>query len=214
MRITKLGHSCLLVEEKGMKLMTDPGIFTREEQERVLGLSAILITHEHADHFHAASLAAILKHNPGARVICNVGVGRILAREGIKHEVLEDGEMTNVGGIAISAFGRLHAEIHRSLPAAENTGFLIADTLWYPGDALFEKPPRSTYVALPISGPWMKIAEAIDYALAIKPELCFPVHDFILSEAGKGIVERVAGSILDAHGVRFLPLDIGREYDL
>lgn len=214
MRITKLGHCCLIVEDKGVKLMTDPGTFTREEQERITGLSAVLITHEHADHFHAASLSTILTRNPGARVICNTGVGRILAQEGIRHEVLEDGETTMIGDVSVTAFGRLHAVIHSSLPTAENTGFLIGEALWYPGDALSEKPPHPRYIALPLAGPWMKISETIDYALALKPELCFPVHDFILSEAGHGVNERVAGSILDAHGVRFMPLEIGREYDI
>ena len=28
MKITKLGHCCLVIEEKGLKILTDPGSYT------------------------------------------------------------------------------------------------------------------------------------------------------------------------------------------
>lgn len=214
MTITKLGHCCLLLEEQGARLLTDPGLFTRESHEQVRHIDAVLITHEHADHFHSGSLRTILAANPGVRVLCNTGVGRILSQEGIDHEVLEDGAATDVKGVSVTAAGRVHATIHASLPLAENTGFFIAGKLWYPGDAFTQISGAPAIVALPIAGPWMKISEAIDYAIAQKPELCIPVHDHVLSDDGRAVHERVIGSVLDARGIRFLPLEIGKEYQL
>jgi len=214
MKITKLGHCCLLIEEGGVRLLTDPGTFTREKHELVTGLDAILITHEHQDHFHTASLGTLLAKNPGARVICNTGVGRILGQENLRHDVLEEGELTDVKGVVIEAYGSVHAPVHPMLPAMENTGFLVAKRLWYPGDAFTKVPIKPDILALPIAGPWMKVSEAIDYALSLSPSLCFPVHDMLLNDQGRGIHERVVSSLLEPRGTRFIPLELDKEYEL
>ena len=49
MRITKFGHACVRVEHDGATVVIDPGVFT--ESEAVDGADAVLITHEHADHY-------------------------------------------------------------------------------------------------------------------------------------------------------------------
>jgi hypothetical protein len=62
-----------------------------------------------------------------------------------------------LGDVSVSGIGEKHAEIHRSIPLSSNLGYLIDSTLWYPGDA-FTNPHRPIDVlALPVSGPWMKI---------------------------------------------------------
>lgn len=205
----------MLVEENGIKLLIDPGSFTREKQERLTGLHAVLITHEHQDHFHIESLKLILKNNSQAVVICNDSVAPLLAEAGINHEVLGDGKETDVHGISITGHGSLHAEIHGSLPQMKNTGFFIANHLWYPGDALSVIPGKQPAVlALPIAGPWMKLSEALDYALKLKPTGCFPVHDMLLSDVGHEVHERIAKNVLETHGIQFYqaPLDEACEF--
>src|SRR3989338_9761569 len=93
MRITKLGHCCLVVEitpllskptvlhllreNKPVRIMTDPGAWsTRQNEEK--GIDYIFITHEHQDHFHIESLKKVLANNPKAKVITNKGVGSSL----------------------------------------------------------------------------------------------------------------------------------------
>ncbi len=70
MKITKFGHCCLLIEEKGVRILTDPGTYSTQQSE-VKNIDFVLITHEHADHFHVDSLKALLKNNPQAKVIPN-----------------------------------------------------------------------------------------------------------------------------------------------
>src|SRR3978361_661029 len=54
MRITKFGHACVRLETDGQVIVLDPGGFT--EPEAVDGATAVLITHEHADHYSADNL--------------------------------------------------------------------------------------------------------------------------------------------------------------
>ena len=107
MKITKLGHCCLLIEDNGVVIMTDPGAWTTEQNE-VNGVDIILITHEHPDHFHLESLQMVLKNNPLAVVITNSRVKELLVENNISATLLEHEQKQNVKGIEIAGFGTEH----------------------------------------------------------------------------------------------------------
>ena len=65
-------------------------------------------------------------------------------------------------------------------------------------------------LALPVAGPWMKISEAVDYALAVKPRLAFPVHDGVRIPTNHLVPERILG----ANGIEFVKLEEGGELEL
>ena len=50
MKVTKYSHACVRVEHDGTTVVLDPGVFT--EAGAVDGADAVLITHEHPDHYH------------------------------------------------------------------------------------------------------------------------------------------------------------------
>ncbi|WP_205623083.1 MBL fold metallo-hydrolase [Sciscionella marina] len=50
MRITKFGHACVRVEKNGQAIVIDPGVMTTEP-DVLAGVEAVLVTHEHFDHF-------------------------------------------------------------------------------------------------------------------------------------------------------------------
>jgi len=183
MKITKLGHSCLLVEESGVQILFDPGNYTTE-QNKLSGLDAIIITQTHADHFDMESVKAIRVHNPMTRIITNSEVAAKLKVEGIDADVVEDGQQTAVNGVSIEAFGKDHAPIHPVVPAIVNTGYMIAGRFYNPGDGYFVPPEPVEILALPVGGPWVKISEAVDFAEKVKPQVCFPIHDGGLKKAG------------------------------
>ena len=56
MRITKFGHACVRIEHDGTTVVLDPGVFT--DPAAVDGADAVLITHEHPDHYLADNLRA------------------------------------------------------------------------------------------------------------------------------------------------------------
>lgn len=191
MQITKLGHCCLVLEEAGTKIMTDPGGFTVEAQQGITGLDAILITHEHMDHFHIESVELLLASNPGAVVVTNEGVGKLLAAKGIAYATVGDGQSTTVKGLKIEGHGREHAPIYGDMGRVENTGYMIAERFYFPGDNYYAPGRAVDTLALPVAGPWMRIADAVEFAKAIKPRVAFGVHDGMMQQFFRSYPEKV-----------------------
>lgn len=177
MIITKLWHCCLLIETKGKRLLTDPWCFTVEAHSKLENIDAILFTHEHADHYHLDSLKILLEKNPWVTIFSNTSVSGLLSLENIQHTVIQDGQTVDFKGIILTWYGVHHAEIHRSLPFSSNTGYMFEERFFYPWDAYTDPGCPVEILALPVSWPWVKIGEAIDYALKLKPKIVFPVHD-------------------------------------
>ncbi|MBP9757457.1 MAG: MBL fold metallo-hydrolase [Candidatus Pacebacteria bacterium] len=212
MKITKYGHCCLLIEGQGVRIVTDPGSFTAESHVTLTNIHAILYTHEHADHFHLASLKQLLVSNPGVRILCNEGVSALLRAEDIAHEVVTNGELA-VNGVSVQGVSGIHEEIHSSIPRIQNTGFLVGGRLWYPGDAFIDPRTPVDILALPVAGPWMKVSQAIDYAIKLAPKHAFPVHDMILHPQFAAFVPVLVGNIVAEHGVAFKTIELNTAYE-
>lgn len=210
MRITKFGHCCLLVEVDGLRILTDPGNLS-EGQDAAMDIDVVLITHEHADHFHTPSVHAMLKNNPQAVVITNAAVGALLEKLGVAFERVEHGQGTEKKGVAIEGFGTEHAAFHESIPNVQNTGYLVGGKLFFPGDALTVPAKAVEILALPVAGPWMKFSEAVDYAVATKAKKAFPVHEGIMKSPAF-IIQRMA-TVLETLGVGFTPMEAGQTVD-
>lgn len=208
MKITKFGHCCLLVEEKGARILIDPGVYS-VGCDRIKNTDVIIITHDHLDHLDLTILKKILKNNPLVKVITNKSVGEILTQNSIIFTVLESGEKYLVEEVLIEIFGGRHASFYDSIAPIENIGCLIANKFFYPGDALFDLKRPVDILALPIAGPWLKFSESIDYAIKINPSVCFPVHDGILKSPG--LIYKLSPSILESHGIKFCIIDDGNE---
>ena len=211
MRITKFGHCCLLIEENGLRILTDPGSYSTAQND-VKNIDVILITHEHADHIHIPSLKNCIRNNPKARIITNKGVAKMLDAEGIKYELVEHGHKVNIEGVLIEGFGEKHAEMYKTIIPVVNTGYFIANRLFYPGDAFINPRKQVDILALPVAGPWMKLSEAIDYALEINPKTAFPVHEGILKTPGT--THRIPNEVLNNKGIKFIILEEGKETEL
>ncbi len=210
MNITRFEHSCMLVEEQGVRILTDLGSWTEGVPE-FDALSALLITHEHHDHFDIEKLKTLSEMNPGIQVITHAAVGKILQEGGIAYTGIEPGETISVSGVSIRSYGTEHAIIYGAALSCRNTGFLVAEKLFIPGDALHDIPSVPVEIlALPTGGPWMKVAEAIDYAKAMRPRLVFPIHDAMYTKPYRlTSVPRWMTTNLAPEGIEFVNMQPG-----
>ena len=201
MKIKKIGHSCLLINEGGLNILTDPGTYTADAVKNLTGIDVVLVCDEHQDHFDVPTIEALLKNNPGLRIVTQKAVNKLLADKNIKSEILLDKQTVEIKGVKFEGCGEKHALLHSSIPQSDNTGYIISDRFFYPGDALTVPHKQIEILALPVSGPWLKSAEVIDYVLAVKPKFCFPVHD---SMGGGGFMGMMIGRITEKQGIKML----------
>ena len=194
MRITKFGHACVRVEHDGHVLVLDPGAFTTPDA--VDGASAILITHEHADHY---SLDHLRRAAVPVFTIEAVAQQIRAADPGVAERttVVRPGE-TFDAGLTVRALGEQHAVIHPELPTFANSGFLVSgdQTLFHPGDAFTAPDQAVDVLCIPVCAPWSKMSEVMDYARATAAGHYLAVHDMIYSEIGLSLVDtRVSNMI-------------------
>ncbi len=214
MHITKLGHCCLTIEVNGLRILTDPGMWTIAEHSAVKNIDAILVTHDHPDHVHTDSIKIILQNNPNAKVYANSGTGTSLTEAGISFETLEGTSKAIVKkDIELEAFDCSHEPIYVGIAMPQNTGYWIGPDLFYPGDSLTHPGKPVNILALPVAGPWMVIGQGIDYAKKVKPKKCFPVHDGFLKPEIIELFHGLPQKMLAGEGIEFVPLKAGESAD-
>ena len=184
-QITHFGHSCVLLSTGSARLLFDPGTYSNGF-ETVTGLDAILITHQHPDHLDGERLPALAKANPGAALVCDEDSTPELAKLGLEPtSVARPGDTLTFGGTAITVVGGRHATIHQDLPMPANAGYIVDHGAFYhPGDALFVPEQRIDVLGLPMSAPWLKTGEMIDFLRGVGPRVAVPIHEALLSELG------------------------------
>jgi L-ascorbate metabolism protein UlaG (beta-lactamase superfamily) len=198
MFITHIGHSCVLVESAGVRVLIDPGTFSHGFEE-LTGLDAIVVTHAHPDHYDAERLPALLDANDGVRLVAEPEVAAELEHVGLDAAPLHPGGSTALGGLQITAVGGVHALIHEDVPRIGNIGVTFSaegePTFFHPGDSYDAVPAGVDVLAFPLSAPWAALRETVDFVRAVSPRIAVPIHDATVSGVGRGLYLRNVGNL-------------------
>ena len=168
-RLTFLGHSTVLVDLDGVRVLTDPllghlaaGAIRRQmpavPPETLADLSAVFISHGHLDHLDLSSLRA-LKGQPA--FIVPVGLGRVVAKatDGVVHE-MRAGDRLQIGNLTLEGVHAEHGRRRSIFTTAEGAlGILIAGStsVYFAGDTdlfpeMAQLAGRVDVALLPVSG--------------------------------------------------------------
>ena len=210
MKVTKYEHATLVVSIADDLLVIDPGVFLTPPD--FTGTVAVVITHEHADHWNDQNLTAILEKAPDAKIYGPKGVAD--AASAFEITVVKAGDVITAGPFTLEFFGETHAVIHESIPTPDNVGVLVNDELYYAGDSYTVPGKPVGTLAAPIGAPWLKIGDSIDYVLEIKPKRAFYIHDMTLSAAGKGMASERLKWATEKNGGEYKPLEVGDSIEL
>jgi L-ascorbate metabolism protein UlaG (beta-lactamase superfamily) len=197
-RLTWFGHSTVLVELDGVRLVTDPllrrrvGFLHRAEAVDVQAIGdvdAVLISHVHYDHFDAPSLRQFSR---STKLIVPRGAGHFVRKLGFPHVLeLDRDEELPVGRLVVRS---THAE-HDSQrwPIWRRTsslGYVIVGTarVYFAGDtdlfdAMTDVAQDLDVALLPIAGWGPRVpaghldpARAAAAVTRLRPRVAIPIH--------------------------------------
>lgn len=211
MRITKYEHACMVLEHEGARLVIDPGNYTAPIPD-VDGIVAVVITHEHQDHWDAGQLDRILEANPGIPLFGPSGVAD--AADAYPVQVVSPGDDLDAGPFQLRFYGGRHAVIHESIPVVDNVGVLVNGVFAYSGDSYAVPPVAVEVLAVPTGAPWLKIGEAMDYLAAVQPARAFGVHEAPLSAIGLGMAHARLGNVARLGGGEYIALGPGESIEV
>jgi L-ascorbate metabolism protein UlaG (beta-lactamase superfamily) len=198
MQLTKLGHACVRLDKDGARLVIDPGVWSGPDA--LTGANAVLITHEHVDHVDADAVRAALAADPGLELWTTAALAEQLAGAGGRVHAVRHGDAFTAAGFDVHAYGSEHARIMPGIPVIANTGFAVDGAVFHPGDSFTVPEDRVPTLLLPVSAPWLKTSEMVEYARAVQPRISYAIHDAILNDNGIGLVGMLAGMLLGGTG--------------
>lgn len=199
MKITRFFQSCLLIEDGSSRILIDPSGQEKDRQQEFGQLDAVLYTHEHGDHFDAG-LAAELAQN-GVTIFANASTAKQIQTDNTQ---VNDGQEFDINGLKVKAIELPHCLMVDGSAGPQNTGYLINDRFFHPGDGKELAGLAVEILAVPISGPDISLKDAYDFTMQLAAKQIVPIHyDFL------GGNPDFLGQSLNKHGVKVHGLTIG-----
>lgn len=172
MKITRYEQSCLLIEQGETRVLIDPGTpFTQKRDIAELGkLDAVLITHEHADHFDQELCEKV---SGDLDIYVNESTSKHMVGN---KKVVQSNQQINIGELKITAIELPHCLMPDGSEGPQNIGYLINDIFFHPGDGIELDGLKVKYLALPITGPDVSMKRAFGFARQVSAQQAIAIH--------------------------------------
>ncbi len=210
MKLTKFGHSCVLVEVEAngtvQRALFDPGVWSNVRVQDFVTLDDVFISHGHPDHIDIPTLRAIVEAFPDVRITAPTEVVAQLQQEGFR-------QAADVAPIGSRLFVSPHEGHLPFMNPPEEIGIHFLDRYSHPGDShsFHETMP---ILGLPVQAPWGSMIAAVDLALELKPQYILPLHDWHWREEARIWAYDRMEQIFKDNGITFLrPVD-GQAIDI
>jgi len=211
MKITKFEHACLILDNGTSRLLIDPGSFTKLP-ENLKGISCIVVTEEHVDHFDLENIEKVLSQSPDAQVLSTEVVAGQLKEAGYACEAVSGEKQKNVGGFSITFKEVDHAVSYGKSPCRVLT-LKVDDFLYYPSDSYIPTEAKVQVLALPTCGPWHKISESVDFANKITSEQILVTHNGLYNDTGNKVANSFTSSNITDKDREYIFLAVGETRD-
>ena len=208
MEITKLGHSCILIEDSGYIVLFDPGKWAeRSLIEALKHVDEVVYTHEHADHFSLDILQMLAGKFPDLKVVCNQHIRTLISDSGIALPCSES-------SAAVKPFTSPHEQLPLpGVQAPAQSGYHYKDVFTHPGDSqTFQESMK--VLAMSFIAPWGKTGDSIDLVLRLKPRYVLPIHDWHYTNEAKQWLQDLIDSVLAPAGITLLSYENGRAVEI
>jgi L-ascorbate metabolism protein UlaG (beta-lactamase superfamily) len=174
MKVTRYFQSCLLIEEGGVRILIDPS-GQDSDTEKFGKLDAVLYTHEHSDHFDKDMAREFL--TGGVAVYAN---GSTAKHFNTPPTIAVDGQEFDIKGVKVKIIELPHCLMSDGREGPQNSGFLVNQKLFHPGDGIALDGLQVDNLAVPITGPDISFKDARDFAIQLKAKTVIPIHyDYI-----------------------------------
>lgn len=211
MKLTKYVHACLVAEIDGKTYLFDPGNFSWDsgkfDIEKLGKLDAVVITHEHPDHFHPPFVAAVLNKFPAATFVTTPSVAVKLHDMGavrIFTDSIDDIEIFSK---------KSHASLRPLDEIPENIAVHVAGQLTVGGDR-HDLEESKDILALTVTAPWGSMVAATDMALRLKPKTIVPIHDWHWNDTARAAAYDKLEGFFRGQGIAFLKPTDGQALEI
>lgn len=208
MKVTKLVHSCLLVEKDGVKILVDPGSYSWQENDvrgfNFSDISAVVVTHNHPDHMSIDFAKAVKQASPNAVWYGTEETHSNLVDIDVSCELLSDDPN-------IKFVESKHADLSPWFDVQpQHTSYLLFDELLVSGDCqtLTDSHGARILASAINGGPWGAVvgfAKMIE-SMPVKPNVVLPLHDWHWNEEARSAIYSRLAEVLESFGIKFIPL--------